>query len=335
MAERWLPTSKPMQDAVLKTADDQNWFVRRQLAATLGELPPGQRLQPLLAVLGRYGDDPITVDAAVSSLSGQEAEALAVLLKQPQPAADPVMALAGAASKRRDPATIQTLLAVAGDTRQAMPLRTAVLTGVRLGLQGGRPSQDQVVVGGRAGAAVPGVARRGAAVELLPLTAPPQTLTTAAAGQGDLAAVARQVVALVTWPGKPAPPAVAPRTPAEEKMFAAGKTIYAEQCSGCHQAEGQGAEHVGAKLAGSPFVNASPDVLVRILTNGKEGAVGLMPPLGQAMSDDDVASVLTFIRGSWGNTSAPVVPAAVKETRQAYAHRETPWTDAELTTRRR
>ena len=40
---------------------------------------------------------------------------------------------------------------------------------------------------------------------------------------------------------------------------------------------------------------------MRILINGKEGPVGLMPPLGTTLSDDQIAGVLTFVRRSWGN----------------------------------
>jgi hypothetical protein len=55
-----------------------------------------------------------------------------------------------------------------------------------------------------------------------------------------------------------------------------------------------------------------------------------MPPLGSTMSDADVAAVLTYIRGSFGNTATPVQPAEVKETRLMYSYRKTPWTEQEL-----
>lgn len=332
MSEHWLATSKPVQAAVLKKMDDTNWFVRRQLAASLGELPAAGRTAPVVTLLAKYGDDPITVDAAVSSLPGQEATVLAALLKQPNPNMDAVTMLAGATGKRRDVAATEGLLAIASDSKQPQAVRVAVLNGVALGLQGGRGSNvGNVVAGGRAGGGVPGVSRRGGAVNLFELPQEPKVLSGLAGGSDEIGGAAKQVVALVNWPGKPAPPAVAPRSPEEEKMFQAGKQLYADNCLGCHQDQGQGADHVGAKLAGSKYVNGNAQIIIRILTNGKEGPVGLMPPLGQGMSDDDLAAVLTFIRGSWGNTGAPIVPAAVKETRQAYAHRATPWTDDELT----
>ncbi|HEX8413526.1 MAG TPA: hypothetical protein VF637_06505, partial [Sphingomicrobium sp.] len=58
---------------------------------------------------------------------------------------------------------------------------------------------------------------------------------------------------------------------------------------------------------------------------------GLMPPAGATMSDKEVAAVLTYIRGAFGNGSTPLTEPAVKEWRQAYAHRKAPWTEQELT----
>ncbi len=143
------------------------------------------------------------------------------------------------------------------------------------------------------------------------------------------------MLALMTWPGKPGAPPVTPLTAAEQKRFATGKALYDVNCAGCHLPEGQGQARVSGPLAGSKIVNGAADVVIRVLINGKEGAVGLMPGLGAQMSDDDLASVLTYIRRSWDNTGDPIVAPLVKEIRLAYAHRATPWTEAELAQRAR
>ena len=73
LSERWL--SEPgsaLQAAVLKLAHDPDWAVRRQLAASLGELPAGVRETALAGLLERHGDDPVTVDAALSGVRGGE-----------------------------------------------------------------------------------------------------------------------------------------------------------------------------------------------------------------------------------------------------------------------
>jgi mono/diheme cytochrome c family protein len=55
-----------------------------------------------------------------------------------------------------------------------------------------------------------------------------------------------------------------------------------------------------------------------------------MPPLGQSLNDQDLAAVLTYVRGTWGNTGTPVAPAYATEMRQMYAYRKKPWSNAEL-----
>jgi hypothetical protein len=57
-----------------------------------------------------------------------------------------------------------------------------------------------------------------------------------------------------------------------------------------------------------------------------------MPPLGAALNDEQIASVLTYVRREWGNTAAPVAPDDVAETRGLTKTRTRPWTDAELPT---
>lgn len=335
LSEHWLGDGS-MRTAVLKKIDDPNWFVRRQLAATLGELPGEARLAPLVAMLRKYGDDPITVDVAVSSLTGQEAEALAQLIAVPAPSSDALTMLAGATGKRRDLAATQELLDLAADTGRPAAIRVAVLNGVAIGLQGGGGGNvGSVVAGGRAGGGIPGLGgRRGAAGSRFELPAEPTRLAGLANGTGEVAEAAKQVVALVGWPGKPAPPAAMARTAQEEALYKSGQEIYASTCSGCHLPEGRGAGSLAADLAGSPFVTGNPDIGVRILTAGKEGAIGLMPPAGAAMTDEELAGVLTYIRGAFGNTAAPVPVAGVKEWRAAYAHRATPWTAQELVPKR-
>jgi mono/diheme cytochrome c family protein len=69
---------------------------------------------------------------------------------------------------------------------------------------------------------------------------------------------------------------------------------------------------------------------MRILLAGKEGSIGLMPPLGGSLTDDQIAAVLTYIRRDWGHAGSPVAPEDVKEVRGLTKMRTKPWTDAEL-----
>src|SRR5262245_5511652 len=347
LSERWLAEpGHPLASAVLKKMDDPNWMVRRQVAASLGELPRDAKVAPTVSILEKYGADAIVVDAAISGVNGQEASVLDRLLQGTAPAPGAVTNLAGAVARGRDVPGTQRIFEVATDANKPMPLRMALLRGVSTGLGGGtagRGAGSGIVFAGRAGGGIPGLEGRGGggggrgrggAPQNLALPSEPVALTKLAAGSGELADTAKQISARLTWPGKPAPAVEAPRrTTAEEALFQSGKDVYTKSCAGCHAAEGQGS-NVGAPLAGSRWVNGPTANAVRILVNGKEGAMGLMPPAGASMSDDQVAAILTFIRGSWGNTAVPVNPLEVKETRLMYSYRKTPWTEAELGTGR-
>jgi mono/diheme cytochrome c family protein len=67
-----------------------------------------------------------------------------------------------------------------------------------------------------------------------------------------------------------------------------------------------------------------------VLLHGKKGTVGLMPPLGTTLSDDQIAAVLTYVRREWGHTASAVSPDLVREQRKATAARTEPWTNDEL-----
>ena len=316
--------------AVLALAGDGNWQVRVQAAATLGALPDAARVQPMIALLSVHGDDPVLVDAALSGLKGSELPVLTALAAVPAAPKEAVAMLAGALAKRRDAATGQQMVALAARDDLSAPVRTALLNGLALGFSGGAQTGGNAVAGGRAGGNIPGVTRARGGVERFALAAEPAMLSRLASGSDALAEPAKKLLALITWPGRPAPPALPPRTASEEALFKQGQAIYVEQCSGCHQIEGQGQATVAPALAGSKRVAANGDVPVRILTNGLEGKIGLMPPLGGAMSDEEVAAVLTYVRQSFGNRATPIPPAAVKEWRLAFAHRTTPWSEKDI-----
>jgi len=81
IAERWLgEANHPIQAAVLKRLDDPDWAVHQQLAASIGALPPGARESAAVAILERYGNDPVVMDAVLSGLRGSEMAVLDRLL---------------------------------------------------------------------------------------------------------------------------------------------------------------------------------------------------------------------------------------------------------------
>jgi mono/diheme cytochrome c family protein len=123
-----------------------------------------------------------------------------------------------------------------------------------------------------------------------------------------------------------------PLTSDEQKRYEAGRATYL-MCAACHQPTGTGLVNVAPSLVDSRWVGANPEVLARIVLDGKEGTPGFpstMPPIGSALSDDQIAGVLTYVRNSWGLHYGGVSPDSVAKARRAVAGRGASWTDRSL-----
>jgi alcohol dehydrogenase (quinone), cytochrome c subunit len=107
------------------------------------------------------------------------------------------------------------------------------------------------------------------------------------------------------------------------EVLPAGAEMYLGSCAACHGADGKGQAPFMPPLAGNPAV-LDPDAssLVNLLLNGAEPLVvrGVpdayrMPQFRVQLSDEQIAEVLSFVRGSWGNDAGPVSTAQVKKLR--------------------
>ena len=190
---------------------------------------------------------------------------------------------------------------------------------------------DQSIEG--RGADARGGRGRGTARPALRLTREPALVAVTGVAGGDLSSRVVEVLGRLEWPGKPGAAApVAPLAAIEQARFDAGRTVYQTLCQACHQANGRGLDKIAPSLIGSEFaLAAAATIPVRIVLNGKEGSVALMPPLGAGLSDEQVAAALTYIRREWGHTASPIDPSAVAQTRKETAGRTRPWTTDELT----
>ena len=111
-------------------------------------------------------------------------------------------------------------------------------------------------------------------------------------------------------------------------MLAQGKKTYEMVCGSCHGVDGAGKPGQAPPLAGSECVNAKDyKRLSQIPLDGLNGTVHVegqewnasMAAMGAALSDADLAGVLTYIRGSWGNKAEPVTADDVKAVRATVA----------------
>ena len=94
-------------------------------------------------------------------------------------------------------------------------------------------------------------------------------------------------------------------------------------------------------LVASNWVTGHPQVVSRILINGLNGPIvvkgsnynGNMPAFGSsglALSDKDIAGVITYIRQEWGNSASDVTVATIAEYSDLYSGRSVPWQAADL-----
>ncbi|HZI31478.1 MAG TPA: cytochrome c [Candidatus Binatia bacterium] len=110
----------------------------------------------------------------------------------------------------------------------------------------------------------------------------------------------------------------------EAAARARGKAVYESVCGICHGPDGMGKPGQAPPLAGSEWVNcAGFHRLAHIPLMGVNGPLKVegkdwslsMAAMGAALSDDDLAAVLTYIRSSWGNKASPVTGDDIKKIR--------------------
>ncbi|MEX0685665.1 MAG: c-type cytochrome [Balneolales bacterium] len=300
--------------SALNLLDDDRSVVRRQLAASLGELPSPQREEAMLSVINRYGNDSLVVSLVVSGLSGRELAFLNNYLDQNAGktditgTVDVVETLAVTILRSGNSEDIRTLLELPADENRPFWQRLSVLEGI-----------DDV--------APPHSTTRVRRLELD--HRPSALLSLAEADQETLSDLASEVVERMGWPGKPKPqlPEVIPLTQAEQARFEQGEKLFLNTCTACHASDGQETD-MAPSLVDSEWVLGRPDKLLRILLQGLEGEM-LMPPVAYH-SDEELAAIVTYIRRAWGNNASPVDPSDVSEIRGVTTGRERPWTREEL-----
>ncbi len=103
-----------------------------------------------------------------------------------------------------------------------------------------------------------------------------------------------------------------------------GASVYIDNCAACHRTDGHGYTRVFPALAGNPVLQtADATSLINIVLNGgtlpathTAPSTFTMPAFAWRLSDQEVADVVSFIRGSWGNQGAPVKASEVADLRK-------------------
>ena len=126
-----------------------------------------------------------------------------------------------------------------------------------------------------------------------------------------------------------AAPAV-PGAPRQTKTNATDprtRQLYEDKCADCHGKNGQGQTGAYPALAGNRAVLMNPpnNAVLSVLHGGFAPATAGnprpygMPPFVLELSNADIAAVMTYVRGAWGNAGAPVSALQVQQIRRTQA----------------
>ncbi|BAV75177.1 gluconate 2-dehydrogenase [Pseudomonas chlororaphis subsp. aurantiaca] len=139
----------------------------------------------------------------------------------------------------------------------------------------------------------------------------------------DLAAIARYLKSLPGDPQRDGTPWQYQAVSAATRLDSPGAHTYVTRCASCHGLDGQGQAEWMPPLAGATSALAKENAsAINITLNGSQRVVAAgvpdayrMPAFREQLSDREIAEVLTFVRGTWGNQGGAVDAQAVGKLR--------------------
>ena len=90
-------------------------------------------------------------------------------------------------------------------------------------------------------------------------------------------------------------------------LMARGEKVYASNCAACHQASGKGGGPIKALDGDVVVLDADAGKQIHVLLNGQNN--GAMPSW-KALSDTELAAVITYTKNNWSNKTGQVVQPA-------------------------
>ncbi len=118
----------------------------------------------------------------------------------------------------------------------------------------------------------------------------------------------------------------------DHNVMTAGAAIFADSCSGCHQADGKGVARIFPPLVHNANVQQDiPDTVIRVILDGAQTVATdakptpfTMPAYDWKLDNKQVAAVATYVRNAWGNSAPAVSADQVRALRQEIkdAHRD-------------
>lgn len=116
----------------------------------------------------------------------------------------------------------------------------------------------------------------------------------------------------------------------DRERYIKGSAIFLKEgfCATCHQPDGKGLDASGfPPLAGTKWVTGNEERLIKLTLKGLHGPIEVlgkkypgqvpMTPFGGMLNDEEVASVLTYVRNSFGNKASAISSEKVSKIRSA------------------
>jgi len=118
----------------------------------------------------------------------------------------------------------------------------------------------------------------------------------------------------------------------------AGLQLYTSRCASCHQYNGRGLGSDYPPLVDTDWVTGDKERLIKVVLGGLQGTMevneieynGNMPPWGDFLDDEQVATLLTYIRTSWGNQASSVSAQEIAHVREMTQGQDRVWSVEEI-----
>lgn len=129
---------------------------------------------------------------------------------------------------------------------------------------------------------------------------------------------------LKTLPQTPIAPTPAPAPSASGSGSSRGATLYRQHCADCHGDTGRGVAGAYPALAGNRMVtmDSAQNLIAIVLAGGYAPSTAGnprpygMPPFAHVLADEDIAAVVSHVRGAWGNQAPAISGLTVMQARR-------------------
>lgn len=91
----------------------------------------------------------------------------------------------------------------------------------------------------------------------------------------------------------------------------AGEQLFLNNCAECHQRDGKGIPNIYPALAGSEVVRGSGVDVALVMLIGR----GEMPSFAGSIADEDMASIINYVRNAWGNNGEEISAQRIEKLR--------------------